>query len=171
MRSPDEDQWKLIRAHVSTEDSFTAPTGVVLTAASLVRGSSEIQSQASVRMDDESTTWTFDLAIGSSALAHGVVHYDKSHHDQSDEVQPFGPAPTLTVKESWVRPLSTVCKVDVGGLLRVNTTNDWFATGAVTLTFEDGTAVQIPSQDSLYSEDARQRSDQFHSAIRDAIGF
>lgn len=164
MKTPNEQQWQLLQAHVSTS-SHVAPKGVVFTAASLLGERDSLSSIASVDLDNP-TTWTFDIVAGN-ILAHGVVQYDRDGFDAEDDG--FGPPPAMTVREAWVRPLTTV--IEVGVEAPGSITTGWFAQGAVTLTFTGGLRHSLAHQHGLHSPDKRQRSDEFHAALRSAIGF
>lgn len=169
--TPDEQQLEILKAHTSSEHT-TAPRGVVYTAASLVRAETELASHSTVQMEDESTTWRFDIVVGGLALAHGVIHYNAANYYASQEDgERSDSSPVMTVREAWVRKLNAVAKVDAAGLRRINPDETWYAEGEIVLTFDDGTTVQLPSQDALRNDAARDRSDRFHNAIREAIGF
>jgi len=106
------------------------------------------------------------------ALACVDVHYDKELYDRAEEQSGGNVEPE--VRQAWLRPLASVVKLDYGPGFAMDLRRGlWFPTGPITVTFNDGTAVIIPSKDgfSASQTEDRVRLDEFLQTLRDGTGF
>ncbi|MUL84310.1 MULTISPECIES: hypothetical protein [unclassified Mycolicibacterium] len=167
--------WHQIASHTlaSTNGSHTsAPWPVQVQAAALV-GNSTVEASVSRFDGSGPSTWVVALITADARLIQIRMQFDAEQYDlEKDQGDPLA----ATVNESWVRRLSDVESLRIGGArMRPNTFGrtmpDVLDVGGVTLTFRGGTVGDLGfDQLAMTMYDDRRQSDGFVELLRQQIG-
>lgn len=168
MQTPDDSQWSELQRYIGTR-SHNPPTAYLLSVFALVPNPAKIVGAiTTLETRDESTVWkswiTTDTAVAHLAAEYDVDNYDRVSED--DQYFRHNP-PTVSLSEAWVRPLSSLVRVDFASIgPRATPQEGFFRLGAATLTFSDGGSVEVPGHPNGYDALAREQVDAFHAGIR-----
>lgn len=170
MEQPSEAAWEALKSHTAAERGY-APTRVMLVVASLVDPESITAAVTTADLKGPSV-WSTTLAT-AAAIARVVASFDVDYFDLSEEQAPQyrNNAPEMTLTEAWVRPLSSVRRLAVADVTAPFAREKWYQVNGMTLTFEDGEVLNLPSQDRLYHDGERHLSDALLAAVRRGVGF
>jgi hypothetical protein len=117
---------------------------------------------------NDPAVWSCWLAM-DKAIAHFEIAFQGQYYDQYEEEADF--RRSGTVRACWIRSLADVVQyelADLGPVVTADRWPRWCPVGRVILTFSGGDTLELPTQTGLHGQHDRQRSDEFHTAIRDA---
>lgn len=173
---PDQAQyWHRIAAHTTADKDIGAPWPVHLQVAALI-GNTDIDASVATFDGTGPSTWAVALITADTRLIRIRMQFDAENydleHDQSNATKTVEPK----VNESWVRRLSDVQSLDVGGTrLRPDSFGrvmpNVLDVAGVTLTFRGGAVVDLGlDQLTMTMYDDRRRSDHFFDRLRHHTG-
>ena len=155
--------------HFLTE--HRAPPLLVSETARLLVGDRQINGSVTVyrpgASHDDPAVWSCWLAL-DNAVAHFEIAFEGQYYDQDEEAD-F--KRSGTVAACWIRSLADVVKyelAELGPVVDPDRPPRRCPVGRVILTFSGGYTLELPTQTGLHGQHDRQRSDEFHAAIRDA---
>lgn len=171
----DNDGWDKLQHRLSTRQAGP-PTAVYLLVHTLSGGAEIQDGYAESKSDESSTTWRHWL-ITSSSLIYTEVEFaepnwDGPNEDHARQMDPNSHVEPI-VKTAWIRPFDSVISMAVGAVGRLvgrGFQRDWYAVDGLTLTFADGSVVQLPGQING-PHDSREDSDRFLASVRGRLAF
>ena len=171
MQIPDEPAWEPLKKYVSTDQNY-APTRAMLAVAALV-DPNEIRGAVTTFDRSGPSIWTTTFAT-TTAIGRVVASFDAEYYDLGEERSPQfrNNAPAMELTEAWIRPFSSVRQMGIGNVTAPFARENWYQVNGMTLTFDDGETLTLPSQDRLYGgEVEREFSDGLLAAVRRGVSF